>query len=898
MNLRRWINAWRRGRREEELEREIRSHLELEAEEHRATGLSPDAARYAAKRAFGNSALIKERVREAWGWAFLEQLGRDIRYGSRSLRKNPGFTVTAILTLALGIGANTAIFTLINSIMLRMLPVQNPEQLVRVIRIVPRGKQTIVWGSFSYPSYLQFRDHNQVFSGLLVSPRGNTILAEMGPEAEQVRGQPVSGNYFSVLGVNPILGRIVTDEDNDAARPVVVLSYPFWQRHFAGNSDVVGKQITLNNAVFSVVGVAPRHFQGIDPGMECDFWAPIASLPQLRPNSPLTLNDAGWNWLGMIGRLKSGVNPEQAQANLQVILQQLLADDTHGRSDQERREILAQHLEIAPAANGSDMLRRQFERPLFVLMAIVALILLIACANVANLLLARATARQKEIAVRLAIGASRRRLLRQLLTESLLLALMGAGLGILFAYWGSSALVKLMSQRGLQIALNLTPDAKVLSFTLALTVVTAILFGIAPALLASRADPNSALKKSIGDAAGGRKTLGRLLVAGEVALSLLLVIGAGLFVRTLANLEYVDPGFQREHLLLFSLEPPRNGYPPARRAQLYAQLLARLRERPGILRASCSAIAPITGGGWEGVIWVEGYRPHASEDMHIELNGVENDYFKTLGTPLLLGRDFRPEDAQLSTTAAIINESMARTYFPNQNPIGRHFGWGTGNKRTEFEIVGMTKNSKYGSLREDFHPIAYVYASFLFASEGFSRRTFEVRTAANPLDFVPAVREELRALDPGVRLLNVKSLEEQVHESLHQERLIAILSSFFGALALLLACVGLYGVMAYAVARRTNEIGIRMALGARRFDVVRMILTEALLLAGAGIAVGLPAALASSRLIKSMLYELGTADPITIAAAIFTIGVIAAIASFLPARRASRIDPLVALRYE
>jgi predicted permease len=886
---------FQRQRVEQELDKELRFHLENLVEENLQRGMSVEEARRQAVLQFGGPAHIRERCREVRPLGSLETMCSDIRYGVRGLHASKAFAAAAVLSLALGIGANTAIFTIINAIMLRMLPVENPEQLVRVTRMIPHGNERIVGSNFSYPNYLQFRDNNQVFAGLAAVPRG-TLAAAFGADAEPVRAQLVSGNFFSVLGVDPILGSGFSADDERNPRFAVVLSYLFWQRQFAGDPSVIGKQITLNRALFTIVGVAPRHFQGAEPGLDCDLWTPITSQAQLMPNSSLNLRTQGWLWLGMIGRLKPGVDIAEARANLRVIFQQLLsADKTNGWLDQERRERQTQQLDVVPAATGLDTLRQQFARPLFVLMGIVGLLLLITCANVSNLLLARAAARQKEMAIRLALGASRRRLIRQLLTEALLLSLVGGGFGILFAYWGSDLLVHLFSSGNkVAIVLNLTPDVKILSFTLLLSLLTAIIFGVAPAFIASRANPNSALKNDIGGPLTRRLTLGRILVISEVALSLMLLIGAGLFVHTFANLINMNAGFQQGHVLLFSLDPPRKVYQGQRRGQLYEQLLERIRTTPRVLSASFSTVTPITGGGRDGIISVEGYTPQPSENMHTELNEVENDYFTTMGTPLLSGRDFRAQDNQVSPGSAIINEAMARAYFPNANPIGHRFVVGADGDK--LQIVGVVKNSRYTSLREELRPQAYIYAPYLFRNDppNFS---FEVREAGNPLDLVPSLAEELRAIDPELKLLNVRSLKQQVENSLHQERLIAILSTFFGILALVLACLGVYGVITYNMARRTSEIGIRIAVGARPWDIKQLVFAESLRLIVAGVVLGIAPGLAATGLLRGLLYGISWMDPWVVGVACLTLAAVASFAAWLPAARAARIDPNMALRH-
>jgi predicted permease len=880
----------------DDLEEEVRSHLEMEEQENLEFGLPPDEAHYAALRRFGNVALVQERSRNMWRWNSLETLWQDLCYGLRQLRRSPGFTAVAILTLALGIGANTAIFSVVNAVLLRKLPVRNPQELVALATVGPYGV-----GSFSYPGFKRFRDENRVCSEMAAIGWLNQLDASLDGQAETVEGRIVSGNFFSLLGVGAGVGRTLTSEDEKTPQSsaVGVISYGYWKRRFGLNPSVVGRNITLNRTPFTIVGVTPASFSGPDVGRLPDIYVPMTMEPAFHDERSW-LDQPDYHWLNIMGRLKPGMSREQARADLEVIHRQVQADiPTKGWSPAERKDLLSTRLDVRSAASGFSFgLPKQFSGALSILMGMVGLVLLIACANVTNLLLGRATVRQKEIAVRLAIGAGRFRLIRQLLTESAVLAIVAGAVGLLCAYWASDGIVALMSAGQDPIFLDLHPDPRVLGFTAAIALLATMLFGLAPALRGTRLDLTPALKESAGSLGSkrSRQGLGKGLVVSQVALSLLLLFGAGLFVRTLENLENLDPGFDRKGVLLFDLDPTKSGYKGPAVSTLYKQLLEHIDAIPGVGSASLLEMEPITGGGgWDNSVSVEGYSSRPDENTTVYLNSVGPRYFETLHTPLLLGRDFSSQDTETSQKVAIINQTMARYFFGNSNPIGRKFGWyGDGQNRAQFEIVGVVKDSKYGILREQIPRTAYLDC-FQLPLGGM---TIAVRTSLKPSAVISQIRKEIRSIDPGLRPGGFTTLEEHVDNSLGHERLMATLSSLFAGLAVLLACVGLYGVMAYAVARRTNEIGIRMALGAGRAQIVGTILRDSALLILAGVALGLPFAIAAARLISSRLYGLKPADPMTIAGAIILLTAVAALAGYIPARRATKVDPLVALRNE
>jgi predicted permease len=889
-----------KGRRDRELAEEIESNLQLHIDDNLRAGMSPEAARRDALLKFGGIESAKEAYRDRRGLPLLEALVQDIRYALRMLRRSPGFTVVAVMTLALSIGANTAIFSLIDAVQLRLLPVKEPEQLALLGYVGGRDPGN----DFPYDYYLRFRDHNQSFSGTLAyHPLRLTVRVD-GQTEPAVSGQLITGNYYAVLGINALLGRTILPDDDrlPGDHPVCVISYDYWQRRFAGSPSILGKTIDLGGSPFTIIGVTPREFFGLEVGTVADISVPRTMQKQAALNA--TGNQVQFR---VMGRMKHGVRIEQAQADLGLIYQQILDEFAAQYADIIKKRgsqyLLERRLVLAPGSQGLSVLRRQFSQPLFILMTVVGLVLLIACANVAGLLLAKATARRKEIGIRLALGSGRARLVKQLLTESLLLAGLGGCLGLFIAYWGTKLLVPLLSQREIPIHLNLSPDVRLLGFSMALTLLTGLLFGLAPAFHATRVDVNTALKDAAqrSGSRSGRLSLGKLFIIAQVALSMLLLIGTGLFIRSLQNLRQVDTGFERENVLVLKLEPTGSNDRNAgdRLAPRYDDLLERVKAIPGVLRASLVGYSPITRREWleqgqsPALMWPVSVKG-SSEEMAINWMQVYPNSFATLGMPLLAGRDFTPQDTKQSQRVAIINESMARRLFGSENPLGRRFGppyvaaW-------EMEIVGVVKDTKYRSLREQAGPMYYLP----FYQAGMQgQMTLVVRTASDPTMAAAAVQREARALDDAMPVFPVETLTTQVEASLSQERLIAMLSSIFGLLALLLACIGLYGILSYTVTRRTNEIGIRLVLGAHPQHVLRLVFRDALRLVLLGIAIGGTAAVAATRLISSQLFGVKGADPLTIFLAGLILLAVAALASYLPARRAARVDPRVSLRYE
>jgi predicted permease len=898
---------WQIRKRDADLERELRSDLELEEEEQRDNGKSPAEARYAAQRAFGNAILIREQTREAWGWAPFERLWQDIRYAFRQLKRSPGFAIATILILALGIGAVTAVFSLIDTALLKMLPVHDPEQLVELRAVNPAFDVNY---AFSYPAFKSFENQTQVLAGALAFRKLPDVDVEMEGRSELAQGQVVSGDYFSVLGVRAILGRTIlpTDETAPGQNPVAVIGYDYWRTRFALDPGIIGKHVLLNNAPFTIIGVTAPEFYGMQPGERVGISIPLTMVAAVNPGwaaagSPADALKAPFrNWLHIIGRLQSGVSREQATSRLAGVFAQSMREAVASLagspidSPAVRQAFLNFRLQLEPASQGLASLRRQFSRPLWIVMAVVGLLLLITCANVANLLLARSHARERELAVKLALGAGKYRLIRQMLTESLLLGLTGGAIGIGMAYWGSRSLLALMERGRNPVSLSVHPDLTLLAFALAVSLLTALVFGIMPALRAADVNPSHGLTQGTrtNAAATSRYRWGRSLVVFQVAMSLVLVIGAGLLARTLANLRNFYPGFNRDNVLLFSVNPPMIGYNDV--VPLYERLLGRLQAIPGVHSASLSVHEPLSTNVSTTTVRVQGPSSQQGEDLAaVNIEPVGPDYFTTLEAPLLRGREFSSRDRNGTPKVAIVNETTARHYFGDADPIGRSVSIpGFVGDSSWIEIVGEVRDIKVHELREP--ATAMLYVPLFQLSEGGA--TFEIRTAVDPSQVETAVLAVVSDIDRRLPVYAVKTLDSQLEDVLVQERLVASLSALFGLLALLLTCVGLYGLMAYTVNRRTGEIGIRMALGAERGRIVRMILGETLLLIGCGLLIGVPAAALASRLIASQLFGLKPGDPITFLAACLVMGAVALAASYWPARRAASVDPMRALRTE
>jgi predicted permease len=1023
----------RRERMMEDLEQDIREHIEMETQDNIARGMSPEEARYAALRKFGNVRRVQEDARELWSFVGLEQLWQDVRFALRMLRKSPGFTAVAVLTLAFGIGANTAIFSLIDAVMLRSLPVENPAELVLLkwsarkapnlhglmssgdcpsdmsgARLNPQGC------SFSEPMYREIAGAN-IFSGTAAFANSGRLDLTGNGSASVISGQLVSGDFFHTMGLKAAVGRLIdASDDTPAAAPVAVLNYGYWQSAFGGSREVIGRTIELNAVPFTIVGVTEQRFTGITPGSDYDVWVPLSNQKKISPlqgmMDPLGGNDrrtdVGFWWLTIVGRLKPGTSVAHAQAVVSGMFRNEVlhgavelfpggkmgalpipmaggpnmgasapapgpipapvpmpggsgnaAIPFHGdagggpppRAAAKGKMQFTMDVPLpgaAPAAGGAHPAgteapqvpsapktlstadddpqvtlvsaqtglsgtRTRYTDPLYVLMLAVGIILLIACANVAGLMLARAAARQKEMAVRLALGAGPARIVRQLLTESLMLSVSGGALGILFAYWGAHAIVSFVSSnqtRPLGFATGV--DLRVLGFTVAVSLCTGIIFGVAPAFRGARVNLTPALKEGDGGSAGtgnsGGKwfSIGNALVVTQVALAIVVLVGAGLLVRTLQNLRSVDMGFDAHNILIFEIDPMLAGYKDAQADNLYRDLQGRLAETPGVSSASYSMIPLLSNG----LVITVFHWPGTPEDQTAESDALDvgPNFFETLHIPFLAGREFSASDFELAAanggdkptaapTPVIVNQAFVQKYLGKENPIGKVYGsepvgqFGTASPG--YEIVGVVRDAKYNDLRREIQAMMY-------APHHVGVATFEIRTAADPQALLPAIREVVGQVNADLPLFNVTTQSVQIDRLLFQERLVARLAGFFGVLALVLACIGLYGLLSYEVSRRTREIGIRIALGAQPESVLRLVLRQGIALAVAGAIVGIGVALGVTRYLASMLYEVRASDPVTMIAAAVLLALVALAACYIPARRATRVDPMVALRYE
>jgi putative ABC transport system permease protein len=909
MALLRRITAGFRGlllrtRVERELDAELREFLAISIEQKVRTGMSREAATRAARLELGSTDAIKDRVRDV-GWeSAIERSWRDVRYAVRSLRRAPVFTAVTILTLALGIGASTAIFELADAVRLRPLPVEHPEQLVEVRMADPaRGR----WGTFAGRRPLftnalweELRRRQQAFSGLLAWSAYPVNLSARG-EAQFAQGLWVSGDFFNVLGVQPHLGRLLASSDDrpGCAAPAAVLAYAFWQRQYGGDPSVIGRTVTLDGHPFEIVGVTPRRFVGLEVGRTFDLATPICAERILNPEQS-ALNDRGWWWLTVMARLAPAWSVERASGHLAALSPGIFRSTVAaGLPPDVTDAYVASTLRAFPAPAGvSGTVREEYETPLWVLLAIAGVVLMIASANIATLLLARATARERDTVVRLALGASRGRLIRQLLTESALIAAVAACAGVFLAQTLSDGLVGLLHSTGFQffgIAFNLDPNWRVLLFAVTIAVATCLLFGLAPAVLATRPSAGTLLRASGRASTDPRSRDGArsVLVVAQVALSFVLAVMALLFVRTLHNLAAVDSGFDLNRVGIVVIDYQRAKVPAERRLELQTRLLDGVRSVPGVQSVASARMVPLTGESWQGHVVIDGVQ----QQNQIYFNRVSPAFFQTMGTAFITGRDFTPDDSLNSRRVAIVNESFARRVLGGRNPIGSTFQMpaSPGAKPPTFEIVGLVKDTKYTSLREPFEPIA-----FLAASQ--ERRPFEyvnlvVRTTSASLAVTRSLTAAVTRTEPEAVVL-VQPFQAQIASAIVRERLTATLAGFFGVVAAFLAMLGLYGIVAYGVIQRTREIGIRMALGAQRAEVLALVLRQSTVLAGIGVVLGLGAAAVASRYVKSMLFGLSPLDPTTFIAVAVAFAMVAALAAYMPARRAANVDPLIALRCE
>jgi predicted permease len=824
---------------------------------------------------------------------------QDVRYAVQQLLKSPGVTLVALLSLALGIGANTAIFSLMDTVMLKSLPVKEPVQLV----LFGNGLDSGISDGFpnpwlySYPFYREMRKRNQVFSAVAaafsMTDRVHGTVAGRS-DAETMNIQMVSGTYFPMLGVQALVGRTISEEDDqtEGRNPVAVVSYAWWTRSLSRDASVLDQKFTIGSTTFSIIGVAPPEFFGTKVGEVPDMWIPLSMQKGIPPGWD-GYEDSMFESLHLMARLKPGVTMSEANTNVNLLFQQILRGLPGTPLTQENLQKLDKtNVELSSMSTGFSLLRWQFSEPLKLLMAVVAMVLLITCANIANLLLARSTARAREIAVRQAVGAGRSRLIRQLLTESTVLAATGGLLGIALAAGASRLLVRMVADGRDTLHLNVSVDLRVLLFSLAMTLATALLFGTVPALRATRSN----LTESLGDARSQTPTKGplaRALVVSQVALSFVLLTGAGLFVRSLMNLMNVDAGFHRENVIRLRVDPSSLGYKEdARLTSMYRRIEEQSRAIPGV-RAASFSLFTFNEGTWNNPIWVQGYlEGHRDTDAHH--NVVGTDYFATMGIPLLEGRTFGPQDTASSPRVGVIGETMARTLFPKGSPIGQRYGHANAKNAGDIEVIGVVKDVKYNSLSEASQPGDYLP----YAQETRYLSDFEVRYTGDAATVIAGIRQAIHGVDRNLPISDVTTLDRHVSRSVTNQKLVAQLSAFFGILALFLSCIGIYGLMSYFVTRRINEIGLRIALGAGRFRVLWLVLREVLILAAVGVAIGIPVSLAGDRFVSSMLFGLRGADALGLLSAVGLLVVVAVIAGYLPARRASLIDPMVALRYE
>ncbi len=891
--------------KDRELQEEIDSHLQMHIEDYVRSGMTPDEARRQGLLKFGGLESVRETCRDRRSIPWLESGIRDLRHSLRLLRRSPGFTLVAVLLLALGIGANTAIFTLLDRLMLRPLPVKDPDQLVMIWTTGPHFGSNQGSRSSSYPMYQDFEKSAPAFSHVFCR-HFTPLSVSWGSESERVMGELVSGNYFAALGVRPAVGRVFSPEEDDRVykgHPVVVLSHQYWVARFAADPGIVGKEILVNSYPMIVVGVSAAGFTGIDPARSPQIRVPIQMKPLMTPGSD-NLRNRRNQWVQMFARLKPGCSRESALSSLDPLLSQILRQEIADPSLRDlprtlRDRFLARRVRLESAASGYSHLVGSSQRTMFTtLMAMVGLVLLIACFNVASLLIARAAARQKEVAVRLAIGASRAQLTRQLLVESMVLSMVGAGLGLVLSAVLLWTLLGFLPTGGMLLTISPLPDWRILVFDIGLAFLTGMFFGLAPAWRSVRVDLSLALKSEGAIAGGaGSARLRKVLVTAQVAFSFLLLAGAGLFVRTLSNLELTDPGFRDiDRLVTFQVDPARNGYSRSRVKDFCTQLQENIRSLPGVGSVGYAWIPVLTGreADWDMVI--EGRPRKETDDTQVWINCLSPDYWRTMGLPLIAGREFGPRDYGDRFTAAVINRECARDFFGDRNPVGRHIGFDTDPGATpDIEIVGVVENSLNEGPREGVRGqvfLPFSQASFPYAA------AFYVRTAAAPGPMYSALRGKVRELDRALPVYEMKTLGSQLDETLGPERLTVGLSTAFGALATLLAAVGLYGVLALVVARRTREIGLRLALGARRITILSMVLRDALGILALGIGFGVPCAYLLTRYVSSLLFGVAPIDASTAAVAAVILALATVSAGFVPAYRASAIDPIQALRHE
>lgn len=867
----------RRDQFDRDLEEEMQFHLEMKSEENRQAGMEPLEARYAAERQFGNQTLLQEVSREMWAVRSIETLAQDLRYGARMLLKNPGFTLIGVLTLGLGIGANTAIFTVVNAVLLQPLPFHEPERLVRVWRSSADGDRS----GLSFPDFADIRAQQTVFERMAAWRSSECTLTGQG-DPVNLRGVAVTAELFPLLGVAPQLGRSFTPEEDQAGNRAVILSQSLWQNRFNSDPNVIGKNVTIDSQSYNVAGVMPAGFKFPIQNDPVDLWLSLAADAEGR--APITAA-RGYPAFSVIGRLEPNVTAPQAEDSLRVIVHNLARQHTLSDFASSRARVLPYHEEVV----------RNVRLGLLLMFGAVGCVLAVACANVANLLLQRATTRRREIAIRAALGAGRGRILRQLLTESLLLALSGGAIGWLLAMWGTKLLISL-APIGLPRAPESGLDMRVVGFAVLVSLATGVIFGLAPALQAAKADLNEALKDSAKGSSRRSNRFRNALIVVEVALTLMLLVCSGLLLNSFLRLQRVDPGFDTHNVLTFRIDLPATRYSQQTQvAPFYQQLISRLEAAPGVKSVSAISDPPLssyrdlTGFSIEGIATT----PDKPFPYIADWRAVTPGYFETMGMRLIKGRDFTPRDEPRSTQVAIINETLARRYFPNQDPLGKRIMPGVGGSLMR-EIVGVVSDSKHASLREAPPPTIILPHEQL----PHPSMTLVVRAANDPNNLIGVVQKEAQALDSELPVFNIRTLDQYVDFSVAKPKFSALLVGLFAGLALILSCIGLYGVMSYAVAQRTRELGIRMALGAQTRDVLKLVVRQGMWLTLLGAAIGVAGAIALTRMIKSWLFGVSPTDPLTFAAAALLLAIVALLSCWVPARRAAKVDPMTALRFE
>lgn len=876
---------WFQRRRDDDFHNEIQSHLRLETDRLMADGLSAHEAEEAARRAFGNISMARQKFYESQRWMWFEQLLQDLRYGARSLRKAPVFTAAVALTIALGVGANTAVFTLIDAVLLRSLPVQSPKELVFLEMAGTEGTS----GPPAYPCFLRLRTETDAFQGAAAFA-SDELRVEIDGKPEQIMGQVASGNYFDVLGLKPALGRLLKENDEQLNPPVAVISDRYWRRRFKGDPAVIGKTLSFRRQTFTIVGVTPPSFLGLQPGSPLDITLPIGIERELQRDSTSI-------WLqGIIARLKPGVAGAKAQAESNAIFRSFMADSRYPA------DLVAQHfsrLQVLPAAHGVDALRRRFSRPLYALMSVAALVLLLAVANIANLLMARGFRRAGELGIRLATGAGRARIVRQLLTETILLFILGALPGLVLAGWGVRLMEGFFQEGRRPISIEAVLDGRVLAFSLTVTLLAALLAGLFPAWRAMRIDPVRAIKEGGESRTGesrGTALFTQALVAFQVGLSLVLLVGAGAFVRTLSNLHHIDPGFRNEDVLTLSIQVPEKFSEPDKYAAIWNRVLEVVRAMPGVRASAVSTFTPLSGRDRGGLVKIHGYEPLSTEDGVIHINQVSEGYFESLGIALLRGRVFTDRDTASAAKVALINESAARKFFGKRNPIGESLEFVRKRDDRSYRIVGVVEDTKHMNLREASARFAFL--PIRQARDAEQRVTLVVAPIQSngEMALLSSIRSGLLKVNRGFLISDVISMRRQLASTLLTERLLSGLSSAFGVLALILASVGLYGVLSYQVGRQHQAIGIRMALGATPFLVARSVLRQSAWMIAIGLLSGLPFAVWEVRTAAAMLWGVKASDLFLYLASAGLLCFVGIVSALLPARRAAGVEPATALR--